>query len=460
MNILICSKLFYPNNAIGAVRVTIFAKFLHEKGHNVTVLTGASNHFAASDIEQSLQIVRVNNSNGALKLMSRVERSINSPQTATYNKEQKIRKSERFGKTLSSLRSLRLQIYTLLLEYDWYAQAKKIINDKMRETHFDIVISSYGPLSSYLAARYIVKQKQASYWISDLRDQMENEEYPQIINRVYKHYENDMIKKVNAITVVSIGQREMLRKLVGETSFLTQQVHVVYNCFEKELPRFTKESASFLYKRSKKLNIVYSGSLYNGKGDMSMLFKALHELLVEQKVLLTNFQIHYAGKNSAELYDQASGFQLAESIVDHGYLSRAESIRLQESADILVVLAWNTKKEQGILSGKFFEYIQSFKPIISIVSGDVRLAELTEMVENFKLGIGCEQISEDVDLPRLKDFLYVRYQCVMNGSEIDFNPDIEQISQFHCKNIGIKVEKICFDLLSESWPPTMLKNKI
>lgn len=449
MNILICSKLFYPNNDIGAVRVTNFAKYLQAMGHNITVLTSASNRFEDTDIDLSLRIMRVNNSKGILKLMIGVERSVTTRQTKSGNEVQKIKKSERFRKTLSLLRSLRLQIYSLLLQYDWYGQAKRIINDKMQEMHFDIVISSYGPLSSYLAARYIVKQKKAGHWISDLRDQMETNDYQRVINRIYRHYENDMMKKASAITVVSIGQREMLRKLVGEKSFRNQKVHVVYNGFEKELSYMSKENIEICFEQKRKLKIVYTGALYNGKRDMSMIFKALSELSSEQNILVNNVEIHYAGKNSFHLYVQAKRYQMQETIIDHGYLSRADSIKLQQSANILVVLSWNTEKEQGILSGKFFEYLQAFKPIISIVNGNVPHAELSEIVKELRVGIDCEQISEEMDLPRLKRFLHLEYQRVLSGAGADIHPDIAKINQFHYRNIVRKLEKICLNLTAE-----------
>lgn len=457
MNILICSKLFYPNNDIGAVRVTNFAKYLREMGHNITVLTSGSNRCAESDIEQSLRIIRVNESKWALKLISGVERSVSTRQRVSSNKVQKITKRNRFGKTLSSLRSLRLQIYTLLLQYDWYRQAKRIINDKMRETHFDIVISSYGPLSSYLAARYIVGQKKARYWISDLRDQMETDDYPRVINGIYRHYENDMMKKASAITVVSIGQREMLRKLVGEKSFRHQQVRVVYNGFEKEFLGVAEQNNEIGLEQPRKLKIVYTGALYNGRRDMSMIFKALAELSSEQMIVVNNVELHYAGKNSSHLYEQAERYQMQKIIIDHGYLSRADSINLQQSADILVVLSWNTENEQGILSGKFYEYVQAFKPIISIVNGNVPHAELSEMVKELRVGIDCEQVSEKSDLPRLKTFLYSEFENVMSGTTGNFQPDLAKISQFHYKNVVRKLEKICLNLMSEQ---TRLPNKI
>ena len=64
MNILICSKLFFPDNEIGAVRPTNFAKYLNEMGHRVTVVTGANKSFFVGDqqLNNSIHIERVSHS--------------------------------------------------------------------------------------------------------------------------------------------------------------------------------------------------------------------------------------------------------------------------------------------------------------------------------------------------------------------------------------------------------------
>jgi hypothetical protein len=44
MKILICSKLFFPDNEIGTVRPTNFAKYLSKMGHDVSVISGVPIH--------------------------------------------------------------------------------------------------------------------------------------------------------------------------------------------------------------------------------------------------------------------------------------------------------------------------------------------------------------------------------------------------------------------------------
>lgn len=39
MNILIITNFFFPNNKIASFRMNAFAKYFHEAGHEVTVVT-------------------------------------------------------------------------------------------------------------------------------------------------------------------------------------------------------------------------------------------------------------------------------------------------------------------------------------------------------------------------------------------------------------------------------------
>ena len=445
MKILICSKLFFPDNEIGAVRVNNIAKYLNEAGHQVTVICGSvKTVFPVEPFSGKISIIRISHSDFATKLISKVERSVDV-RKPLVNDRLALSKKKVTGlaQAYRKFKGLRLQLYNLYLQIDWFYQAKKAINKKVNVTNYDIVLSSFGPLSSYLTGRCVKKINKSTRWISDLRDNMQNEDYFTIINWIYSYFERDMMLKSDAVTVVSKGQYKMLQKAVGEKKIKNSNTTIVYNGYENEISPDTRKNLRIL-------KVGYTGSLYEGKRDMSLLFKAFQELSDENKISLNQVQIHYAGKSSSDLLKQASYYGVRQIIHDHGYLSRLESIKLQESCDILVVLSWNTKKEQGILSGKFFEYIQAYKPIIAITSGDLPQAEITEMVKELNVGIACEYMLENTDLPLLKNYVWLQYDNIINGSESAFSPNMEKIRSFHYKNIVKKFEEICTNLLKPS----------
>lgn len=444
MDIVICSKLFFPQNAIGAVRVTNFAKYLSELGHNITVLTATGGGFSGKENEIfdfGVRVERISQSKIASKLIGRVENAVQAANLSiSYPPSINNKKRVQLPKIYLVFKELRLQIYNLYLEFDWYYQTRKAIKKGIINNKQDIVISSFGPLGSYLIARYIKKIKLADFWISDLRDNMQTEDYPEVINWLFSYFEKDMLKKADAISVVSAGQLNMLYKAVGEKRFKDKNVNVITNGYENEVFLAAQSDHSNI------LKLIYTGALYNGKRDMSLLFDAIKELINERRIDPAKIQLHYAGSSSRTLVKQASDFAVQQIIKDHGYLSRVESIKLQQSGDALIVVTWNTKEEQGILSGKFFEYLQTFKPIIAITSGNLPDAELTELVKELNVGVGCEYVKGNKDLILLKDYLLSLYNDKINGKRIQFEPNIEKIQLYHYRNIVRQLEKICITL--------------
>jgi predicted RNA binding protein with dsRBD fold (UPF0201 family) len=443
MKILICSKLFFPENQIGAVRITNFAKYLNEFGHDVTVLTESPDTIFQDDlVAKTIHIIQVNHSKQALRLISMVAAIVNwrqksLVQSGTTNNNKENNSVSFYQKIKASI----FQFYHLLAERDWYLQARKVMKTTYKNKSFDLLISSYSPLSSVLIAKYLKNKKRGDYWIADLRDSMDKEQYTKIVNAVYNHFQKDMVKKADVITVVSKGQARMLQRAVGQELYKNRIVKIVYNGYEKKIdPSLSNPSVVFIGK-SNTLSISYTGSLYKNRSDMSLLFEALKELIDEKKIRSSDIVVHYAGHHSNDFKKQAGHYGLHYMTIDHGFLSRADSVKLQESSDILVALCWNTQKEQGILSGKFFEYLQSFKPIIGIVSGDLANSELSELINEINVGIGCEYIRKGVDLPLLKNYLLSLYNSKMKEGRIVFSPNLEKINSFQYRNIVRELEK-------------------
>ncbi|MFS8083529.1 MAG: hypothetical protein ACMG51_08765 [Ginsengibacter sp.] len=445
MDILICSKLFLPDNEIGAVRPTNFAKYLNEMGHQVTVITGVAESLITGfkPLSDAIKIERVNQSNLALKLISKVEHTVRGRKSQIAKSHAQHPKKEKIiDRLYGKIKSFRFQAYALYLEVDWYLQAKMIVNKNLANSRYDIVLSSFGPLGAHLIGRYIKNIKKANFWIADLRDNMHSEEYAKVINSIFLYFEREMMKKADAITLISNGQRDMLKKAVRDNAFKIRKVFVVHNGYENRIEIKKVKNDSNI------LKIGYTGALYSGKRDMSLLFAAVGQLINENKIGRSEIEIHYAGNSSSDLLNQAYAYGIQEIIQDHGYITRGQSIKLQNSCDFLVVLSWNTSIEQGILSGKFFEYLQAFKPLIAITNGELENAELTEMVEDLNLGIACEYIRKDIDLIRLKDYLLTQYKNKVAGNGVVYNPNIKEIEAFHYQNISQKLEKICQNLVT------------
>ncbi|NDV58985.1 glycosyltransferase [Bacteroides sp. 519] len=422
MKILICSKRFYPHNVIGAVRPTNIAKNLQAFGHEVTVITYKPDDHDFEELD-NLTILRVSQSTFIEKWKKRIEStSINS-----------------LKRSFLSIQIERLFAY--LYEYDWYLQAKKKIK-KISNKEYDVAISSYAPLSSLYLGYCVYTKGIAKYWIADFRDNIQSEGSPKILNCLLNKLEKRVYNKANALTFVSKGQQYMFCRSVGVPLNSEKKTHVIYNGFEDELI-INKSSKSDCI-----LRLAYTGRLYNGKRDVSLLLKALSSLISDGCIEPSYVKFIYAGNDSDVLQRQMKAYKNIESCVEIvGYLDKKEIKSLQERCDILVALSWNTEFEQGILTGKFLEYLCSYKPIISITSGELAHSELSQMINDMDLGIACEYINKDNDFQHLKKYICEQYQLVQKGEPLSFCPDLNKIKQYQYFNQIRKFEKISFELM-------------
>ena len=113
--------------------------------------------------------------------------------------------------------------------------------------------------------------------------------------------------------------------------------------------------ANIDFSRRDTLRFVYTGAIYGGKRDLRPFFEAISYIITSSKPNKNIIQLEYAGKEGRLFLSQASEYNLSDYVVDHGQLSRLDSLKLQKESDICLLATWNTSYEQGALTGKIFE---------------------------------------------------------------------------------------------------------
>ncbi len=430
MNILVVSKIFYPSNRIGAVRPTNLAKYLAKFGHKVTVITAESESENKVQLKE-VNIIRISNS-------SYITRIIQMNNTRIFKKTSKknpnnppcvySNKSFFSIKLTDHLKKIANEFIELVIEIDWYINAIRKLKIEFVNKKFDVTFSTYGPLSSFLVGRYTKKKNISKYWISDFRDNMKSSNYSFFLNKLYNIFEKSALRNADLLTFVSIGQKFIfLRNNYVKNKNI--QAHILYNGYEKN--NFTENNSE-----DGILNLVYTGQLYYKKSDFSMLFLVIDELISECKIDCRYIKIKYAGQSSEYFNHQVNNYNYVKNICEcYGYVTKEKSLELQNQSDILLVFAWNTIEEQGILTGKFVEYLSNNKPIISLTSGNKPNGELTQMVYNMNLGIACEYCNYEFDKKRLKDYILKQYNLKLNGQNLQFNASLDKIKEFDYEHI-------------------------
>ena len=417
--ILIITELFYPMNRIGAIRPTKLAKFLQKNNYEVTVFTSAK---CLSDIHIEPSF--------PYSVIYAPQTKEELPTNSKYTVAQKaINSDQKLNKFLYELKLVKRQTIAYKDGKAFLASFVKALDEfTLSLNDFDCVFSTFGPVGSLLAGMEAKKRKPSLIWINDFRDPMVSQIMPKSFAPYYWHLQKKSIKNADYTVTVSEGYKKRI-----SYRNISKEILVIPNGFDKE------EQVAFHC--SKKLfSFAYVGTLYEGKRDISILFKFLKELMSEGVLNSDNTIFHYAGNDGAFLKSQASRFGLEKIIQDHGNVNREMSLQIQAEARFLVLATWNDKGEEGVFPGKILEYMLMEKPIISIVGGLLPNSEVSQTIRQLRLGVSCEE-ADPQSMEELRDWLFMQVEEYNNGNKAYFVPDLAAVSQrFSWENI---VERFC-----------------
>lgn len=440
--ILVITTCFSPENAIGSVRLTKMVKYLYRAGFDITVLSPklheASKIDYSMECEELKDVIRVLIPQGGLfnkYLQKRRNKAISRKSASNY-----LSKESKQG----IVNNIKIELfrfihffYTIIRNYDWRNQVLKFVNNNFKAHEFDIVLSSYPSLGAHWAAQKIKRRSIAKYWVADFRDPLNYEKTTnRFIYNIYTRIQNSIIYKADLVTTISKGLIKKLNQN-DEGKFM-----LLYNGYDESDFNNTK----FLNMTGNNLVLSYVGSLYGGERDIGVIFSALSKLSQEGEIELDKIKIEYAGKDGQILLAQARKYKLESLVEDYGFVSKEKAIEIQAASDLVVVATWNTKKDQGILSGKVFECFLTRKTVVGVVNGTLPNSEFKELIESVNGGIVFEEASSDLyeEFILLKNFLSTKYkEKILKGSiHNNYNNKVNDFSYSSLiKGLELKINK-------------------
>ncbi|WP_374055124.1 glycosyltransferase [Rossellomorea sp. FM04394] len=424
--VLIVSRLFSPYNTIGAIRPTKLSKYLNQhENFEVDVITSKDDKYSIDsileiDVKDIPNIYRISNSEKFNKVES-ILLNTNNIKNQTSRNVLKVRKNNKNG-ILNWFKKFVKHALLIANEYDYYRQLKK---HEINYAKYDIVVSTYSTLGNVLIANFIKKKGESVKWVADFRDPIYVDSIPFGFKRFMKLFLNKYLNNIDAITTVSEGTQENL--------FLQNYkklVQVIPNGYDLE----DIDSNIQKQKKFEKFTLTYTGQLYSGKRDLSILFKAIKELITEGVVNESDIMFSYAGNSYNDLFNQANKYDLTNIISDNGLIERKNALILQKRSHILVMATWNNSNSRGIVTGKFLEYMMINNPIISLVNGNLEGSKVKEIMNYCDLGITYESPNHDKDFNQLKEYLLRHYLMYKQG-EIIFSPNKREINRYNYKEI-------------------------
>lgn len=243
-----------------------------------------------------------------------------------------------------------------------YKMAVKIIENET----IDAVITSSPPHSTQLIGLKL-KNKYKIKWIADLRDPWTDIYYykqmyhTKLAETIDKKYEKKVLENSDAIIVVSKNIKEIFKSKT-ETD-IDNKIHIIPNGYdEDDFDRVINfESDEFM--------ITYTGT-YADIYQIDGFLNAFKKFILEFQN--SNIKLRFIGKISDTLPEKITNLKLNNYVEFNDYLPHKDSVKELLKSSALLLIIPKMEKNEGILTGKLFEYLGSYKPIICLgpLNGD------------------------------------------------------------------------------------------
>lgn len=305
--------------------------------------------------------------------------------------------------------------------------ANKIYKDiKNRDLDYDLIVSTFSPIWTHLVARKIKQKNRNIAWLADFRDSYADDVADCLV--AYKYHKKFVAKYCKDADYITRVNEEMV---LFEND--KQKPITLYNGYDPD--------EKMPYCKPQKFSFVFTGLIVGDERDFTELFIAIKELCKEGKIDIEDIDFHYAGPSSDVLLGQANACGMQNIVVDHGLVSRKESLELQSHAAVLLMANPNTNTLKCEWSGKMYEYMMAEKPIVYLVSGNVPYSLPSKNIGKLD-GFCYEYLRHDELHTQLKEYILDKYEYWKENGDVVANMELDYVSQFSYRNIAEKMWKI------------------
>lgn len=412
--VLIITYYWPPSGGAGVQRWLKFAKYLPEYGWEPIIYTPENPEFAIND-QSLLQDV----ASDTKILKTKIWEPYEIYKVLTGKKGQKVNMSfAGKGKKEGLMHKAALTLRGNLLIPDprcfWINPSIRFLSDYLKTNPVDAIITT-GPPHSMHRIGMGIHRKSGLPWIADFRDPWTNIDFYKELNltwlsdKIHRRMEQQIISEANCIvSVTPTWCAELAEKK-------PQRIELVHNGYD-EADVSTKEESPDI-----DFSLVHIGSI-NAARNPKVIWKALSQLVAENPELKQKLKIKLVGNVEAIVFEDIEAYGLTGFIETIGYLSHQEAIAFQQKAQVLLLLINNTPNANGILTGKFYEYMVSRRPTLAIGPTESDIAKLLNET-------GAGKIVDFKDVTGTKTAILAFFEQYKNGTLNSTATGYEQYSR-------------------------------
>jgi glycosyltransferase involved in cell wall biosynthesis len=327
--VLFIAFYFPPRNNIACYRSGCFAKFLPQYGWLPTVIC---QDWPADRPDSDPDFV------GALPESVEVHRIPAPPEHGLYERVM--------------VRKLAPYLVPHHAPILWWRDARERIQSLLRTTKFDVVWATSDPLTPLTLGLAAAGAAQLP-WAADIRDCLNVQKFGSWYKRpLFRYQERRLCRAADHVITVSEGLAKALKQ------FTSAPVSIIPNGFDPSLLPDKK------LEPSKVFTILHAGTLVVGRQDPRPLFRAVELCLSRGTIPRADIEIVFLGTKPESVQYVRSGFSDNLPVRVLPRLPHREALALQTQASVLLLLAHAA--EEGIMTGKVFDYLAAGRPILAV----------------------------------------------------------------------------------------------
>lgn len=298
----------------------------------------------------------------------------------------------------------------------WIKPSIRFLKEYVKENPVEAIISTGPPHSMHMIARGLHKATGIP-WISDFRDPWTNIDFYQELNLTswadakHRRLEKKVLKDSTKIVAVTWRSKEEFIELIGR-----DDIEVITNGYDPA--DFPKENTPDL---DHEFTIVHFGSMNKDRNPL-VCWKAIHEILNEHPEIQKSLRIRLYGPVDFQIKESIEQHQLLPYTTFIDYVPHAEVVKLQQKAQLVLLIINNTPNSRTIIPGKLYEYLGSARPILAIGPKDSDSAHVIQLTK-------AGEVFEYDEKDRLKKWLLEQHHAYKMKALHISSTDIEQFSR-------------------------------
>ncbi len=357
--VLIISYYWPPSGGAGVQRWLKFVKYLRDFGWEPVVYTPENPEYPVADfslgkdIPQNLEVLKTSvwEPYQLYKRFVGLKKS-DKINTAFLSEKKKTNLTEKIAVWI------RGNFFIPDARKFWVKPSIKFLSEYLANNPVDVIVSTGPPHSMHLIALGL-KRKFNIPWIADFRDPWTKIDFygelhlGKRADNLHKRLELQVIRQADKVIVISDGMKDDF-----DTIF-HRDYEVITNGFDEE------DLSDKTIIPDKKFSVAHIGSLVKSRNP-EVLWRVLQDLTRTQPRFASDLEIKLVGKVDFFVSEAIEKAGLAGFVKKIDYLPHDEVIEEQMKSQVLLLLINNTPNAGMILTGKFFEYMATRRPILCI----------------------------------------------------------------------------------------------